>query len=121
MYFPVGLIAHGKIEPGLFIHDALIVGKCIKAGLSMVRAHAALTESAETHFRCRKMDDRIVDASAAESAPCSNFFRRRFTGRKQVKGQRVGHGVDIADHLIQTVKGEDWHNRSEDLLLHDSV
>ena len=29
MYFPVGLIAHGKIEPGLFIHDALIVGKCI--------------------------------------------------------------------------------------------
>ena len=67
------------------------------------------------------MDDRIIDASASESAPRGNFFRRRFTGRKQVKGQRLGHSVDIADHFIQAVKGEEGHDRSEDLFLHDSV
>ena len=36
MELPVGLIAHGKIQPGLFVHNALGVGESEKTGFSVV-------------------------------------------------------------------------------------
>ena len=39
---PIGLVAHGKIQPGLFVHNAFRVGKGEETGFSVVRAHAAL-------------------------------------------------------------------------------
>ena len=66
--FLIWLIPHRKIEPCLFINDALVVCKGIEAVFSVIRSHAALSEAAESHFAGGKMDDRIVDTSAAETA-----------------------------------------------------
>lgn len=68
MLFPVRLIPHRQIEPSLFIYDALVVGECIKADLSVVSAHAAFAETAKAHLRGGEVDDSIVDASSAKPA-----------------------------------------------------
>ena len=121
MLFPVRLIPHRQIEPSFFIYDALVVGECIKADLSVVSAHAAFAETAEAHLCGGKMDDGIVDASSAKPAAGCNLLCRRFVGGEEVKRQRMGHGVDIVDHFVQVVEYQDRHDRTEDLLLHDSV
>ena len=63
MELPVGLIAHGKIQPGLFVHNAFGVGESEKTGFSVVGSHAAVTETAKSHFAGGQMDDGIVDAA----------------------------------------------------------
>ncbi len=68
MELPVGLVAHGKIQPGLFVHNAFGVGESEETGFSVVGAHAALAETAEAHFAGGQMDDCIVDAAAAKTA-----------------------------------------------------
>ena len=68
MELPIGLIAHGKIQPGLFVHNALGVGESEKTGFSVVGPHAAFTETAKPHFAGGQMDDCVVDAAAAETA-----------------------------------------------------
>ena len=70
----VGLIAHRQIQPGLLVHDTFVMGKCIKSGFPVVSAHAALTEAAEAHLACGKVDDGIIDASAAEAAQRGYFL-----------------------------------------------
>ena len=70
---PVGLVAHGKIQPGFLVHDAFRVGKGEKAGFSVIRAHAAFAESAEAHIAGCQMDKNIVNAAATETAPGSHF------------------------------------------------
>ena len=57
---PVGLVAHGKVHPGLFIHDALGVGKGVKARFPVIGAHAAFSDTAEAHFTGGKVDDGII-------------------------------------------------------------
>ena len=66
--FPIGLIAEWKIDPGLFIHDTFHMRKGQESIFSVIRSHSAFTEPAEAHFTGGKVNDRIVDASAAESA-----------------------------------------------------
>ena len=64
----IRLIPHRQIQPGLFIHDALIMRKGVEACFSMIRAHAALAEAAEAHLAGGQMDDGVIDAAAAEAA-----------------------------------------------------
>ena len=78
--FSVGLVAHGKIQPGLLVNNAFIVGKCIKPGLSMICAHTALSEPAKSHLACGKVNDGVIDASAAEPAQGGYFLYSIFVG-----------------------------------------
>ena len=70
----IWLIAHRQIEPCLFVYDTLVVSESIKADLPVVGSHAALAETAESHFCGGEMDDGIVDASSAKSAAGDDFF-----------------------------------------------
>ena len=47
---PIRLIPHRQIQPGLLVHNALIVGKSVKAVPAVVGAHAALAAASEAHL-----------------------------------------------------------------------
>lgn len=68
MGLPVGLVAHGQVDPQLFVYDALIVGEGLKACFAVVGTHAALPEAAEAHLAGGQMDDGVIDAAASEAA-----------------------------------------------------
>ena len=76
----IGLVAHGKIQPGLFVHNTFIMGESIKSGLPVISAHAAFSEPAKSHLACGKVDDGVIDASAAEAAQGGYFLHRIFVG-----------------------------------------
>ncbi len=119
--FLIRLISHRQVNPGLLVYNTLIMGKCIKSVFSVVSSHSARTESAESHLVGCKVDDRIVDTSAAVTAAGSYSSCRGLVIGKDIERQRMRHGVDIADRFVQRIVGEDRHYRSEDLLLHHSV
>ena len=62
------MVAHRKIEPGGFFDDAACVRERVEALFAVIAAHAAAAYAAEGHVRGGKMDDRVVDAAAAEGA-----------------------------------------------------
>ena len=62
------MVAHRKIEPGGFFDDAACVRERVEALFAVIAAHAAAAYAAEGHMRGGKMDDRVVDAAAAEGA-----------------------------------------------------
>ena len=121
MQFPIGLIPHRQVNPGLFIYNTLIVGECVKTNFSVVSTHAAFAESSKSHFRGGQVNDGVINTSSAEAAAGSDFLCRHFVGGKEVKRQRMGHGIDTVNYFVQTVKSQDWHDRSEDFFLHDSI
>ena len=64
----VRLVAHRQVQPSLLVHDALVMGECVKSSLAMVGSDAALPEAAKSHMAGGQMDDGVVDAAAAEAA-----------------------------------------------------
>ena len=64
----IRLVAHGQVQPGLFIYDTLFVGEGVKSGFPMISPHPAFPKAAEAHFAGGKVDDGVVDAAAAEAA-----------------------------------------------------
>ena len=119
--FPIGLIAEWKIDPGLFIHDTFHMRKGQESSFSVIRSHSAFTEPAEAHFTGGKVNDRIVDASAAESAERHDSAGGASVLGEEIKRQRVLHGVDLSDRLIQSIKGYDGEKRTEDFFLHNGI
>ncbi len=101
---PIWLIAHRQVNPCLFIYNALIMRKRIKSDLSVISAHSTFSKSPKSHFCCGKMNDRIIDTSAAKTTSCSDLFNCCFIGSKEVKRQRVRMCIDDVDHVIQMVK-----------------
>ena len=118
---PVGLVAHGKIQPGLFVHNAFRVGKGEETGFSVVRAHAALAETAEAHFAGGQMDDCVVDAAAAETAMGGHKAGGLFVTGEKVEGQGMSHGIDFGDSALQGIPGQHRQDGAEDFLLHDRI
>lgn len=117
----VGLVAHGEIQPGLLVHDALVVGEGVEAVFAVVGAHAAFAEAAEAHLTGGQVDDGVIDAAAAETAAGGNQVRGFFVGGKQVECQGVGQGVYPGYGLGQGGVGEYGEYGAEDFLLHDRV
>lgn len=89
----VWLIAHGQIQPGLFIHDGFVVRKGIKAGLAMVTAHAALAKAPEGHPGCCQMNDGVIYTPSAKTHAAHDLFLHSLIGCKQIQRQRVRHGI----------------------------
>ncbi len=61
----IRLVTHRQIQPGFLIDNALMVGKGIEAGLSVIASHAAFADTAKAHLRCGKMNNRVIHAAAA--------------------------------------------------------
>lgn len=117
----IRLIAHRQIEPGLFVYDAFIMGKGIKAVLTVVSAHPAFSEAAEAHFAGGQVDDGIIDAAAAKAAGGGYFFCIGLASGEDIKRQGMLPAVDRLDRLIEAVIGENRQQRAENFLLHDRV
>ena len=62
----VRLIPHRQVKPRFFVYDALLMGKCIKSVLTVVRAHAGGAYAAKSHIGGRKVDNHVVDTAAAK-------------------------------------------------------
>ena len=65
---PVGLVPHGKIQPGFFVHNAFFMGKGIKACFSVIGSHTALAKASEAHLTGSQMNDGIIDAPTPKAA-----------------------------------------------------
>lgn len=89
----IWLIAHGKIQPGLFIYNALFMRKDIKACLSVIGAHSAFPKAAEAHLAGGQVDNSIIDASAAEAAAGDGLACSLRLGGEDVKSQWMRHGI----------------------------
>lgn len=96
----IRLVTHRQIQPGLFIYDALIMRKGIKSILSVIGAHSTFAKTSKAHFACGKVNDGIIDASASESAPGDYFTGKCFITGEDIKGKRMGEGIDVANDLI---------------------
>lgn len=118
---PILLVPHRKINPGFFIYNTLIMRKCPEAVDAVVGAHAAFAEAAEAHIAGGQMDEDIVDAASAETAPGSYFPGGFFVAGEEVEGQWMSHGVDLCYGTSERVVGEDRKYRAEDLLLHNRI
>ena len=121
MELPVGLIAHGKIQPGLFVHNALGVGESEKTGFSVVGSHAAFTETAKSHFTGGQMDDGIVDAASAKATVSGDIAGCFFIPGEEIESQRMRHGMDVCHSFFQRIPGQHRKEGAEDLFLHDRV
>ena len=64
----VGLVPHGKIQPGFFVHNAFFMGKGIKACFSVIGSHTALAKASEAHLTGSQMNDGIIDAPTPKAA-----------------------------------------------------
>ncbi len=113
---PVGLIAHRQVHPGFLIHNALMVGKGIKADLAVIGSHAAVAHAAKAHIGGCQVDDGVVDTAAAEGADLGNVADGLLVLREEIEGQGMGPSVDGFQKCVQRTVGENGQQRPEDLL-----
>ena len=97
------------------------MGESPEAIDSVVGTHAAFSEAAESHIAGCEMNENIVDAAAAETAPGSYFLGVFFIIGEDVEGQGMSHGVDLGNSTSERVVGKDREYRTKDLLLHDRI
>ena len=96
----VGLIAHGKVDPSLFVYNALCVRETEESLLAVVGAHAAQAHAAEAHFGGRKVNHYVIHAPAAELHARGKLLRGLFSGRKEIQRKRGAARIDIRNDLF---------------------
>ena len=109
----VGLIAHRQVDPILLIHNGFIVSKRVKAGLAVVRAHTALAHAAKAHSASGKVDDHVVDTSAAVGELGGHAI---LMIGKQIERKGLLPLFQVADHSIKIIKGQHRQNGAKALL-----
>ncbi len=62
----IRLVPKRQVHPGLFVHNALVMGEGIKAHFSVVGAHAAGAYAAKAHLGGCQVNHGVVDAAAAK-------------------------------------------------------
>ena len=87
MDFGKGLVTHRHVDPGLFVDNALLMGKSVKSCLSVVGTQAALTDAAEAHIGGRQMDNGVIHAAAAEGAGGNEPADSGLVFRKDIESQ----------------------------------
>ena len=117
----IRLIPHRQVDPGFFVYDALVMGKGLEAFLAVIASHTAFTEAAEWHFAGGEVNDHIVDTATAEATLRGDFFADGFFLGKNVKSQRMSHGIYLSDYFFYGIKSKDRHYRSEDFFLHYGI
>ena len=121
MEFGIRLVTHGQIYPGFLVDNALAVGERREPGFSVVGAHAALTDTSEAHLRCRKVDDNVVDAAAAEGAVLQEHPDMAPVLGKNIEGKRFRLFSKHFRNSINLLEGQHRQHRPENLLPHDGV
>ena len=60
------MVSYGEIQPISFFQDAFGMGEGVKAGLSVIAAHAAFSDTTKGEVGNSGMDDGIIDAATAK-------------------------------------------------------
>ena len=97
----VGLVTHGQIQPGFFIHDTLVMGKCIKTGFSVVASHTAFSHTAEAHFGSGKVNNGIIDAAASIGNFSQHSSDMGLIMTEQIQGKRLCLGLQGKYHVVK--------------------
>lgn len=121
IYFSVWLIPHRQINPGFFVHNALIMRESFKTLLSMIASHAAFTKSAKWHFTGGQVDDHIVDTSASEATFRCDFIDYGPILGENIKCQGVCHRIYFVDNFIHRGKSKKRHYRTKNFFLHNCI
>ena len=90
-----------------------MVGEGVESGLSVISTHAAGPDSSETHPACRKVNDGVVDAAAAESAAGGYGPDDLPVARKEIERERVRERVDLGDRLLHLPESENRQDGAE--------
>ena len=93
-FLRIRVIPHRKIEPCRFFDDAACVRERVEALFAVIAAHAAVSYAAEGHVCSSKMDDRVVDAAAAEGAGIQHAAFGCLVRREQIQCQRLFPAAD---------------------------
>ncbi len=91
----IRLIPHRQVNPGLFVYNALVMGKGFEAFLAVIASHTAFSEAAEWHFAGGEVNDHIINTATAEAAPGSYFLGGFFIACEDVECQWMRQGIDL--------------------------
>ena len=97
------------------------MGKGFEAFLAVIASHTAFTEAAEWHFAGSEVNDHIINTATAEATFRGDFFADGFVLGKNVKSQRMSHGIYLSDYFFYRIKSKDRHYRAENFFLHNSI
>ena len=117
----VGLVTHGQIQPGFFIHDTLVMGKCIKTGFSVVASHTAFSHTAEAHFGSGKVNNGIIDAAASIGNFSQHSSDMGLIMTEQIQGKRLCLGLQGKYHVVKIFICQHRQDGTEDFFLHDGI
>ena len=123
MELPVGLIAHGQVQPGFFIYNALIMGEGVEAGLSVISSHAAFPQILRSPISvvARWMMVSLIHPPPNPQRAVISFCRCF------VRGKEIKEPEDEAWELTREItssrlsKYQNRHEGTEDLFLHHRI
>ena len=114
----IRLIAHRQVKPCILLHDALLMAEGLKALLSVIRAHTAVSHSAKAHGRGRQMNDRVINAAPSEGGAPQKHLLYTFILCENIKGKRLGTSIHKGQRFVHRPNGQDRQQRPENLFLH---
>ena len=112
--------SNADVKVALFFleDDALVVGKAVKASLSVVLTHAAFPKAAKWHTVVCNMDNHVVYAATAKLNTLYYAFADSLFRCKKVKGKRAWTRVYVQDNIFKIFVSNNRHYRPKDFFLH---
>ena len=106
------------IEPFLF-HDIALVAKRLESEKSVVIAGTAHAHTAKGNFKILDLDNGVVHASGTRCGMAQNVIDIAFVCTENVQRKRFWAALYKCDCFVESLVGDNRHNRSENFGLHD--
>ena len=112
--------SNADVKVALFLLEdhALVVGKAVKASLSVVLTHAAFSKAAKWQTVVGKMNNYVVYAATAKLDTLYYAFTDGLFRCKEVKGKRCRTGIYVQDNIFKIFVGNNRHYRPKNFFLH---
>ena len=117
----VGLVADGDVEPCGGGEDALGMAESKEGMVTLVGAHARLTDAAEGQMMVGQMHEGVIDAAATKLQAVHHAVLLMTAGGEEVEGQWVRATADEAYGLLQIGYREYGQYGAEDFLTHYGI
>src|SRR5262245_42073604 len=93
----------------------------IKASLAVVMTDPGISNSSERHGFDKQMNVDLIDRPAAEGQAREKVVDCLLVTAEQEAGKRLRMPLHLTNGGIYILVGEDWQQRSKDLVLHDRI
>src|SRR5580658_3609461 len=97
------------------------VRESVKPGLAVVVTDTGISDPAKGHAFDKQVNVYLIDRAAAEGQACEEMIDRLLIPAEEEAGKRLRMLLHLANSRIHVLVGEDWKNRTKDLVLHDRV